>query len=390
MKSSSDEDALNILRRIRAGAEPQSVIRQVRDGNLLMQLALVPETRRRYDLPYTTEVPASLLTPDNPYPPPSKFHAQSDLQDPGTSFCHTMPYHAAVVSDALIDTVRVSGWTTIISSDELLRQLLRSFFQHAYTEWFPFHKDLFLSDMVANRTEFCSPLLVNAVLANACYSSSNLPDRAKYWIPDNLTYKFTAEAKRLWDIESASGRRRITTVQASQILSVIMDFDGINALGRLYTNQGLTMAHDLGLFKVSPEGFNEEMRKAYTWTAWSLYAWHSMINYYFHEPPSIPEPPAVALPENPQWYGEVYLQYPPSDTLTPMHLGHSFKVKCQLRNIKSAIARRAFGDADLKGDAWLPYAEAAMFCSQLNDWYVALPEHLMPSRVVFPKDIGTQ
>lgn len=231
---------------------------------------------------------------------------------------------------------------------------------------------------------------MNAVLANACYSSSSLADRAKYWLPDNLTYKFTAEAKRLWELENASGRRRLTTVQASQILSVIMDFDGVNALGRIYTTHGLTMARDLDLFKLSPEDADDQIRKARTWTAWSLYAWHSMISYYFHQRPSITEPPAEPLPEDPQWYGEVYLQYPPCETRIPMRLGHSFRAKCQLRSIKSVIAQRAFGDANVKGDAWLAYAEADMFCSELTTWFEALPEHLESSRVVFPKDIGTQ
>lgn len=390
MKSSSEEDAINILRRIRAGSDPGAVVRQVREGNLLIQLSLRPEIRRRYDLPYITEMPAFLLTPDNPYPAPSKFQAQFDLQDPGTSSYYTKPFHAAVLSDVLIDKAIISGWTTVISSNELLRQLLRSFFQYAYTEWFPFHKDLFLSDMVANRTEFCSPLLVNAVLANACYSSSSLSDRSKYWLPDNLTYKFTAEAKRLWDLEGASGRRRLTTVQASQILSSIMDFDGINALGRIYTNQGLTMAQDLDLFESSPEVTNHQVRKARTWTAWSLYAWHSMISYYFHQRPSIVKPPAESLPDDPQWYGEIYLQYPLSETLIPMHLGTSFKAKCLLRSIKNDIAQRAFSDDVAKGDTWLAYAEADLFCSTLTAWFEALPEQLHSSRVVFPKDIGIQ
>lgn len=390
MKSSSDEDAINILRRIRAGADAEAVVRQVKDGNLLMQLSLMPETRRRYDLPYITQIPALFLTPDNPYQPPSKFDAQFDLQDPGISSCYMKPYHAAAVSDVLIDKVTISKWTTVISSEDLLRQLLRSFFQHAYAEWFPFHKDLFLSDMLANRTEFCSPLLVNAVLANACYSTSSLPERAKYWIPDNLTYRFTAEAKRLWDLESVSSHSCLTTVQASQILSVIMDFDGINTLGRIYTTQGLAVAEDLNLFKGSPEGTSEHMRKARTWTAWSLYAWHSMISYYFHQRPSISEPPADPLPEDSQWYGEIYLQYPPIETLIPMRVGSSFKAKCELRSIKNSISQQAFHDAHVKGNTWLTYAEADRLCSKLDAWFEALPEHLRCSRIVFPKDIGTQ
>lgn len=381
---------MNLLRRIRAGADPEAVVRQVREGNLLMQLSLKPESWRRYDLPYITEIPAFLLTPDNPYPAPSNFRARSDLQDCEISSCYTKPFHAAVVSDALIDKATVSGWTTIISSNELLRQLLRSFFQYAYTEWFPFHKDLFLSDMVANRSDFCSPLLVNAVLANACYTSSSLSDRAKYWLPDNLTYKFTAEARRLWDLETASGHKRLTTIQASQILSSIMDFDGINALGRIYTMQGLTMAQNLKLFASSQGCTDFQMRKARTWTAWSLFAWHSMISYYYHQRPSVAEPPADHLPEDPRWYPEIHLQYPQSETLVPMRLGTSFKTKCQLRSIKNDITQRAFGKGSTNGDTWLLYAEADLFCSKLIAWFQALPQHLQPSRIVFPKDIGIQ
>ena len=390
MKSSSDEDAINIIHRIRAGADFEAVVRQVKDGNLLMQLSLMPETRRRYELPYTTKMPAFLLTPDNPYAPPAILNTQLDLRDSRWSSCYTKPYHAAVVSDTLINKVTILKWTTVISSDELLRQLLRTFFQFAYAEWFPFHKDLFLSDMAANRTDFCSSLLVNAVLANACYSSSNLLDRAKYWLPSNLTYRFTAEAKRLWDLEIASGRKRLTTVQASQILSVMMDFDGINSLGRIYTAQGLSMAYDLNLFKSSWNITGEEMRKARIWTAWSLYAWDSMISYYFHGRPSVTEPPEDALPEDPKWYGELNLKYPLSEVLIPIHLCQSFMAKCQLRSIKNAIALQAFDGANAKGDARLTFEEADSFCSKLETWFHKLPEQLKPSRVVFPKDIGIQ
>ncbi|KAF3003580.1 hypothetical protein E8E13_006619 [Curvularia kusanoi] len=389
MKSSSDEDAINILRRVRAGADPETVVRQVRDGNLLMQLSLVPETRRQYDLPYKADMPALLLTPDNLYVPSAILKGKAILEDTGQNPSFTKPYHAAIVSDALIDRVTISKWTTVIASDKLLRQLLRSFFQFAYAEWFPFHKDLFLSDMVTGRTEFCSPLLVNAVLANACYSFPSIAERARYWLPDNLTYRFTAEAKRLWDIEITSGRKRITTVQASQILSVIMDFDGIKSLGRVYTEQGLAMARGLGLFEASPSQVRDNMGKTRIWTAWSLYSWHSMISYYFHALPLITNPPAEPLPDDPEWYGDLYIQFPPNEMLISTHLGASFRAKCQLRAIKNAIAVQAFSHTKPDTEPWLKYAEAESFCFQLDIWRQSLPEKLWPSRIVFPKDLGT-
>lgn len=381
---------MNIIWSIKAGTHPEKLVEQIRDGNLHMQLSLAPETRRRYDLPYISEIPAFLLTPDNPYIRSTVFETLSDSQLWPRGPAYTKPLHAAEVVDTLIDKVTTSKWTTIISDDQLLRRLLKSFFQYAYAEWFPFHKDLFLSDMVAGRTRFCSPLLVNAVLANASYSYSSLRDRAKYWLPDNLTYKFTAEAKRLWDLESVSGKIRLTTIQASQILSVIMDFDGIDKMGRVYTAQGLDMAHKLNLFKTCQGIKSERMRKARIWTAWSLYAWQAMINYYFHQPSHCTEPPEDPLPDEPAWYGEIYLLYPFSETLIPMHLCHTVRAKCQLRDIKSVISLQAFGGVSLESKGELSFEEAAFLKYRLDAWFQALPTPLTPSHVVFPTDIGVQ
>jgi hypothetical protein len=59
-------------------------------------------------------------------------------------------------------------WTTITDSDRLVSHLLSLYFtwDHPCYTWFDQH--LFLADMIAGQSRFCSPLLVNAVLALAC------------------------------------------------------------------------------------------------------------------------------------------------------------------------------------------------------------------------------
>jgi len=178
LQSSREEDAYEILRRIRAGADVETLLRHIKDGDLLLQLSLVPESRFRYEFPYIKDMPSFLLRTDNPYldsliyectlvdsatmEQPAK---PMDAQSP-----YLKPYHAAEIIDLRLDSVKPSTWTSISSNDGLMQKLLHAYFLYEY-QWFTyFNKDLFLQDMVAGLHRFCSPLLVNALLAVACVS----------------------------------------------------------------------------------------------------------------------------------------------------------------------------------------------------------------------------
>src|SRR5690349_11179421 len=63
----SEQEAAAIFRRVRTGVDVEAIVNQVRDGNLLLQLALQPETRRRYEFPYISSMPIHLFILDNPY-----------------------------------------------------------------------------------------------------------------------------------------------------------------------------------------------------------------------------------------------------------------------------------------------------------------------------------
>lgn len=53
------------------------------------------------------------------------------------------------------------------TDDALVSRLLSLYFQFEYIRARPFQKALFLDDLVQGKTDFCSPLLVNCILANA-------------------------------------------------------------------------------------------------------------------------------------------------------------------------------------------------------------------------------
>ena len=171
---------MEIFQRIRAGGDVGTICRHVKDGDLLLQLSLVPETRYRYEFPFRKEMPSSLWTHGRPYLHSMIYEATSlapaaSSQGPANGKHgpqYLKPYHASTLVDSRLDAVKPSRWTTVCSDDDLMRELLRLYLLHEYHWLTCFHKDYFLDDMLSGSERLCSSLLVNAVLAHACVSES--------------------------------------------------------------------------------------------------------------------------------------------------------------------------------------------------------------------------
>jgi len=176
LKTRGPADAAEMLRRIRAGMDVDSILRHVRDGDLVLQLQLTPETRMRYTFPEFAEWPRVVRDDDDPYMAAPLLEFQTGVPAPENEreapymHAYQMPYHAAHVVDPRLSSIRAAMWTSVTSDDALVAKLLGIYFQHEYPKTPPFQKDLFLDDLVRGNTTFCSPLLVNAILANAAVS----------------------------------------------------------------------------------------------------------------------------------------------------------------------------------------------------------------------------
>lgn len=177
----------DILGRLRSGVSVDAILSHVETGDLLVQLAVTPEARLRYEFPYIADMPAFLLS-NNPYLESMLFESASLL--PRTQTAASMgrdvsvliqkfgtadyqspylkPVHAAEIVEPRLSSVKPSQWTSVCTDDALMRQLLATFFRVEYLFNTPFQKDLFLEDMAARRTTFCSSLLVNAVMSYCC------------------------------------------------------------------------------------------------------------------------------------------------------------------------------------------------------------------------------
>lgn len=246
-------------------------------------------------------MPAFLQRQDNPYLNPLVYEwTRKDLPNSqasasssagGAAECESAylkPYHAADIVDPQLEAVKPSDWTTVSANDGLMRRLLGVYFMYGYQWFIFFNKDYFLEDMAAKRHRFCSPLLVNAVLACAyvCFlryfdnaiakflsqsCDQRITKRYEYWNPKNLGYQFLAEAKRLWALEA--GKSKLTTIHAGLVITLFHNMACMDRIRWTYTLQAVAIAYDLQLFDPAKRVKSKKLRNARDFTAWALFSY---------------------------------------------------------------------------------------------------------------------
>lgn len=219
LRTLPEHEAQNLLRRMRAGTGLTALLNQVKAGDVLLQMSVAPETRFRYTFPYRGEMPSMCMTGENPYldsiiyevagvmggggdrmtplsgrstQPSSDDGSQSGGADGGGGHSgggsgrrplvwerktsggelsydamYLSPFHSASVFEPRLTDIKISPWTNVCDDDALMREILEIWFRCEYQFTAVFQKDLFLEDLAAGKTEFCSPLLVNIILAYA-------------------------------------------------------------------------------------------------------------------------------------------------------------------------------------------------------------------------------
>jgi hypothetical protein len=174
-----ERDAANVFRRIRAGANAEAVIKHIQEGNLVAEASNAPQTSSRFQFPGLDRVPTNLresiyfrsLVYEAIEASDNDIDTDSSQSHVALQKCnYRRSFSTARLVDSLLDDSQPSQWTTVSSNDRLLRNILESYFVHQYPRQFFFVKNYLLEDMVSRRMEFCSPLLVNALLAKACVS----------------------------------------------------------------------------------------------------------------------------------------------------------------------------------------------------------------------------
>ncbi|KAJ0108827.1 c6 transcription factor [Diaporthe amygdali] len=150
--------------------------------------------------------------------------------------------------DERLKHIRIRNWTQISISNQLAASLISFYLTVDHPILGLFDADLFLGDLVAHKTEFCSPLLLSAVLCFACQGYSNIEAETAV-----LSYAFFTEAERLHREESTGNPQyqfAIPNIAATQLLSLAATCHGRNELALRYLVEGIELAHQNGLLAV--------------------------------------------------------------------------------------------------------------------------------------------
>lgn len=166
------------------------------------------------------------------------------------------------------------SWTRVTRDAEFVGHLMGLYFCWQHPFYMVFSKECFLHDMARGRSKYCSPLLVNALLATACAYS----DRPEAWANPNDSNtagdQFFIEARRLlFENEHSS----LTTVQALALMGTREASCSRDSSGFQYAGRCMRMALEIGLHLCFTSAGNNvltpteiEVRKITFWGCFTL------------------------------------------------------------------------------------------------------------------------
>ncbi|OAX84326.1 hypothetical protein ACJ72_01296 [Emergomyces africanus] len=186
----------------------------------------------------------------------------------------------------------ITGWTRVTKSKELIRHLLTMYFTWHYAYFTTMSKKLFYRDFVKGRpTQYCSPLLVNAMLALGCHFSSWPAARRDPNDSATAGDHFFKEAKKLILENDEHEKAKLCTVQALALMSVREAGCGREGSGWVYSGMSFRMAYDLGLnvdgTGMASHSLTEEDIDARRMTFWGCFLFDKCWSNYLGRQPQL-------------------------------------------------------------------------------------------------------
>ncbi|KAL4998010.1 fungal-specific transcription factor domain-containing protein [Aspergillus recurvatus] len=198
--------------------------------------------------------------------------------------------------DSPLFQVPCKPWTMVTNDDHLVSGLISLYFTWDHPLMQVVDQEMFLRDMGASDTssEFCSPVLVNSILAVA---STYSPYPEVYAVPGDVASRgqhFFEEAEMRWNAEE--GRPSLATIQALAIMSHNLKLQGKDDASWLYIRQAVQLGQDIGLFNQPKSGHGhwdqlpDRIRHSNARTAWSLFILNSQFCMDFRKSANLAVP----------------------------------------------------------------------------------------------------
>lgn len=160
----------------------------------------------------------------------------------------------------------LSSWTKVTSDPKLVVHLLNMYFTWHYPAFTTLSRNLFYRDFLLGKpppetkrpTEYCTSLLLNAMLALGCHFTTWPAARMDPNDSATAGDHFFKEAKRLILENDEHENPKLATVQALALMSVREAGCGREGRGWVYSGMSFRMAYDLGLNLDSVTGIQDE------------------------------------------------------------------------------------------------------------------------------------
>ncbi|CAZ83400.1 unnamed protein product [Tuber melanosporum] len=177
--------------------------------------------------------------------------------------------------------LNVQSWTNVTGDTEFIGHLLSLYFTWEHTYYALFSEKIFLEDLVCGRKEFCSELLVNAVLSLACTFSERTEARANPSDRGTRGDHFFAEALRLLDGENMIENISVTVIQALAVMGIREGGYSRDVKGLMYCSLAFRLASERGFcegMNGDPSNPKVEVRRMTYWGSYCLdLAWSFVL-----------------------------------------------------------------------------------------------------------------
>lgn len=161
-------------------------------------------------------------------------------------------------------------WTEVSSDGSLVQHLLALYFCWEYPTFASLSKEHFLKDFHSGRPRYCSPILVNALLALGCRFSTQPSTLANPDDPYSSGDHFFKESLRLFFMEE--DHHSLTTIQALGIMSIREASCGRDSESWYYAGQSIRLAVEMGLHRVSDDSGDSDEVAVQAATFWGAFA----------------------------------------------------------------------------------------------------------------------
>ena len=256
----------HVFESLASGENVERILKGFQDGGSLEDIL---NGLKKEDL--STNVPAWHLNYTSPSQSSSRTEHSyiipdaipADLSE--TTISQIQADHVVVTGD---HNGSIEAWTRVTTDRDLVEHLMSLYFCWEYSIFASLSRLHFLSDFQSGYRRFCSPLLVNAVLAVGYYFSANAKRDCDGLPQDNA---YLEEAEHLLKVEQ--NRPALTTIQALCVMSILQMSQGGTDQGDFYCGQAIRMCVEMGLhLNIDSTHVLTAEREVQRVTAWGAFA----------------------------------------------------------------------------------------------------------------------